>query len=75
MLSKPIQLKAARALLGWDQFRLSKESGVAISTIRRQEHATEFTCTVPIFLKMKDSLEKAGIEFLNHGKPGVRLAS
>ena len=73
MLSKPIQLKAARALLGWDQMRLSKESGVGLATIRRQEHAADFSCTVPILIKMKAALEKAGIEFLNHEKPGVRL--
>ena len=45
----------------------------SIATIRRQEHAADFSCTVPILIKMKAALEKAGIEFLNHEKPGVRL--
>ena len=32
------------------------------------------SCTVPVLVKLQSSLETAGIEFLNHGKPGVRLA-
>jgi len=73
MLNSPIQIRAARALLGWNQLELSAKSGVAIATIRRQESAEEFSCTVAIMHKLQRTLEGAGIEFLNHGRPGVRL--
>ena len=73
MLTTPVQLRAARAMLGWTQDDLAKYSGVAISTIRRMEALATFTCTVPVMQKVQYSLEKAGIEFLNHGQPGVRL--
>lgn len=68
------QLKAARALLGWEQRDLAEAAGVAIGTVRRMEgiegpvrgqHET--------VRKVQQALEAAGIEFLNHGAPGVRL--
>jgi predicted transcriptional regulator len=68
------QLRAARVLLGWEQTELADASGVALGTIRRME-ALEgpIRCNTTTLHKVQGALEKAGIEFLNHGNPGVRL--
>jgi len=68
------QIKAARALLGWEQRMLSEASGVSLPTIKRMElypdrvggHARNVYAVL-------DAFEKAGIEFLNGDAPGVRL--
>ena len=70
------QIKAARALLGWSQADLAKESGVSEPTIARLESldgelgGREMTAE-----KIREALESAGIEFIdeNGGGPGVRL--
>lgn len=68
------QIKAARELLGWSQSDLAKKSKVSQPTIKRLEAAggdvggREDTAE-----KIRSALEKAGIEFLNHGRPGVRM--
>jgi predicted transcriptional regulator len=68
------QLKAARALLGWEQWDLAKKSGVAISTIRRMESFEgEIAARTATLSLVQKAVEKAGIEFLNNGQPGVRL--
>jgi predicted transcriptional regulator len=68
------QLHAAHALLGIDQVELAKRSRVAIGTIRRMElfdgEVGARTSTLSIVTK---ALERAGIEFLNDGQPGVRI--
>jgi predicted transcriptional regulator len=68
------QLKAARALVGWEQTDLAKKSGVAISTVRRMEsfdgEIGARTSTLSLVIR---ALEKAGVEFLNGGQPGVRM--
>ena len=68
------QLKAARALVGWEQTDLARKAGVAISTVRRMEsfqgEIGARTSTLSVVTK---ALERAGIEYLDGGKPGVRL--
>jgi len=68
------QIKAARSLIGWEQQQLARESGVAISTVRRLEgldggigarHRT--------IQKIRKAFESAGIEFIGDPNPGVRL--
>jgi transcriptional regulator with XRE-family HTH domain len=68
------QLRAARALLGWSQQELANSSGVSKPTIARLEletgprggyESTQF--------KLVAAFESAGVEFLNHGHPGVRM--
>jgi len=68
------QLRAARALLGWDQAKLAKSSHVAIGTIRRMEsfNAAINSQTGTLY-KVQIALERGGIEFLNDDRPGVRL--
>ena len=62
------QLRAARALLAWEQTDLCRAAGVSIGTIRRMEsldgpvrgqHET--------VLKVRAALESAGVEFLSGG--------
>jgi hypothetical protein len=68
------QLKAARALVGWEQTDLAAKAGVAISTIRRMESFQgDIGARTSTLALVKKSLEKAGVEFLNDDRPGVRL--
>jgi predicted transcriptional regulator len=67
-------VRAARALLRWEQRDLADKSGVSLPTIKRLEtqpgplgaHATTLSA-------LRKTLEKAGITFENGGSPGVRL--
>ena len=68
------QLRAARALLGMEQIELAKRARVAIGTIRRMESFDEEVGARTWTLsQVQKALEKAGVEFLNDGQPGVRL--
>ena len=68
------QLRAARALIGWDQVKLAKMARVAIGTIRRME---SFEGTIQSYTgtlyKVQVALERGGVDFLNDDRPGVRL--
>jgi hypothetical protein len=67
-------IRAARALLRWEQRDLARASGVSLPTIKRLEvapgilaaHSTTVTA-------IRYALESAGIEFTNGSGPGVRL--
>jgi len=65
--------KAARALLDWNQDKLATESGLAASTIKRLENSGLAKASLENVDKISEALERAGIEFYNHGEPGVRL--
>lgn len=68
------EIKAARALLGWSQDDLADHSGVSAPTIGRLEaEGGEIGGRTDTEQKIRRALEKAGIEFLNGGQPGVRL--
>lgn len=61
-------------LLGWEQIELSKKARVAIGTIRRMESFDgPIGSRTETLRKVMGALERGGIEFLNGGKPGVRL--
>jgi len=69
------QLRAARSLLGLDQEAFAEIAGASINTIRTMEACGAelvggFASTRE---KVREALEAAGIEFLNHGEPGVRM--
>jgi predicted transcriptional regulator len=67
-------IRAARALLGWAQSELSKKSRVALRTIRRMEGFDDaVSARTETLNQVVLALEKAGIEFLDDGSPGVRL--
>ena len=69
-------IRAARALLRWEQTDLAAASSVSLPTIKRLEAkpgimAAHMSTTVAL----RKALEAAGIEFIdeNGGGPGVRL--
>ena len=70
------QIKAARALLGWSQGDLAHHSSISEPTIARLESiGGEISGGPKTVQKIKDALEKAGVEFIeeNGGGLGVRL--
>jgi transcriptional regulator with XRE-family HTH domain len=74
------QLRAARALLGLDQRRLSALAGLSLPTIQRMEASKNLVRgNVDSLTKLSAALEKAGVELLaenaasSGGGRGVRL--
>jgi hypothetical protein len=69
------QIRAARALIGWNAEQLSRSSAVSVRTIRRAELGDDFTSmTTANDLAVRRALEAAGVEFIDNGSgPGVRL--
>jgi transcriptional regulator with XRE-family HTH domain len=74
------QLRAARVLLGIDQRRLAKMSGLSVPTIQRMEASeTMVRGNVDSLVKLLTAIEAAGIELIDEGAPsnaggrGVRL--
>ncbi len=71
------QLRAARALLGLSQGRLAELAGISVPTVKRCETGGTGSSKVSIEtkLKIKSTLEAAGVEFIpeNGGGVGVRL--
>jgi transcriptional regulator with XRE-family HTH domain len=76
MLTTGNQLRAARALVDMDQGTLAKRAGVNINTISAMEKkgAEGLTSGLDKVRAVMAVLEEAGVEFLNHGSPGVRMA-
>jgi predicted transcriptional regulator len=68
------QIRAARALLRWEQKDLAAKSGVSLPTIKRLE-------TIPGELAAKRdtvaaiiaAFKTAGLEFTNGNQPGIRM--
>ena len=77
MLTTGNQLRAARALVDMDQGTLAERAGVNINTIGAMEKrgAQMLTSGLDKVTTVMKALEEAGVEFLNHGNPGVRLKS
>jgi predicted transcriptional regulator len=69
-------IRAARALLRWEQQDLARASSVSLPTIKRLEtQPGMMTAHMSTLVALKKALEGAGIEFIdeNGGGPGVRL--
>lgn len=58
----PIQVRAARALLGWTQKQLAFNAGVSEPFINRLERA-ERLGHVSKLRQLRDALDRAGVEF------------
>lgn len=74
MLVDVRQIRAARALLGWEQQQLAARAGLAVSTIRRIEGldgpiAARFATVESV----RRAFEDAGVEFIGGPAFGVRL--
>ncbi len=72
------QLRAARALLGWNQEQLAEASSVGVATIRRLEaQSGPLRAISDTVWRLQSSLERAGVVFIPESDtqgPGVRLA-
>ncbi|MDW9547748.1 helix-turn-helix transcriptional regulator [Sinorhizobium meliloti] len=75
MLTTGNQLKAARALAGLEQKEVAEKARVNVNTIRNMEAAGagQIAGRAQNVQNVQRVLEQEGIEFLNHGQPGVRL--
>jgi transcriptional regulator with XRE-family HTH domain len=59
-----LQIRAARALLGWSQQRLADEAGVSAITVKRLEGSDEvFQARFETVMKIKTAVETAGVVF------------
>lgn len=76
MLTTGNQLKAARALAEIEQTALAALVGVNVNTIRNMEASGSGAIAgrSQTVQSVQRALEAVGVEFLNHGQPGVRLA-
>jgi predicted transcriptional regulator len=69
-------IRAARALLRWEQRDLSHASSVSLPTVKRLESKPGVMAAhVSTVTALRRALETAGIDFIdeNGGGPGVRL--
>ncbi len=75
----PDQVKAARALLGWNRIRLAASSGTSKYMVITFEQTGR---VAPLYVRteqvdglaaMRAALEAAGVEFTSGEAPGVRL--
>jgi transcriptional regulator with XRE-family HTH domain len=69
----PVQMKMARAALGWGVRELAEKAGVTANTVTRIENGSDAKQST--IAALRTALESAGIEFIaeNGGGPGVRL--
>jgi transcriptional regulator with XRE-family HTH domain len=70
------QLRAARALLRWDQTKLAKAASISVETIKRLERLDGNLSAHSMTLEaIRKAFETAGVIFIeqNGGGPGVRL--
>ncbi|MFM9848448.1 MAG: HGGxSTG domain-containing protein [Hyphomicrobiaceae bacterium] len=70
------QIKAARSLLGWSQDQLARAAGLHPNAVAYWE----LTAAIPVSrhephacARIREALQRAGVEFIGHAKPGVRL--
>ena len=68
---KPIQLRMARAAVGWGVRELAKKASITANTVTRIENGADAKQST--LDKLRRALEAAGIEFTNGDQPGVRL--
>jgi transcriptional regulator with XRE-family HTH domain len=68
---KAIQLRMARAAIGWGVRELAEKAGVTANTVTRIENGADAKQST--INALQRALEAAGIEFTNGDQPGVRL--
>ena len=74
---RPVQIRAARGLVGLSQTELARRAKIGLATLQRIEAAhDELRGNIQTIEKLQKALEAAGIVFIEqddkHG-PGVRL--
>jgi transcriptional regulator with XRE-family HTH domain len=70
---RAIQLRMARAAVGWGVRELAEKAGVTANTVTRIENGADAKQST--MDRLKSALEAAGVEFIdeNGGGPGVRM--
>jgi transcriptional regulator with XRE-family HTH domain len=68
---RAIQLRMARAAIGWGVRELAEKAGVTANTVTRIENGADAKQSTIDALQR--ALEAAGIEFTDGDQPGVRL--
>jgi transcriptional regulator with XRE-family HTH domain len=68
------QVRAARALLRWEQRDLAEASKVSLPSIKRLETAHGTLAAQERTVEaIRAAIDAAGVEFTNDDQPGVRL--
>jgi predicted transcriptional regulator len=68
------QVRAARALIRWEQRDLAATSKVSLPSIKRLETTPgPLAAQARTIEALRSALEAAGVEFTNGDQPGVRL--
>jgi transcriptional regulator with XRE-family HTH domain len=69
------QLRAARALLRWDQPTVAERAGISVETIKRLERMDGILLSTRVgtLESIVRVFRDAGVEFTNGEEPGVKL--
>ena len=68
------QVKAARELLGWNQYELATAAGLSIVTVGRLEAVDgPLGGLEETYSAIVNAFETVGVEFIGGERPGVRL--
>ena len=70
------QIRAARALLGVNQTKLSEWAAISVGTVKQIEAASEIRGAADTLWKIQRALEQAGVEFIGADEtkgPGGQL--
>ena len=68
------QIRAARALLRWEQRQLAQAAGVSVETVKRiEKRPGRVSAQFATVDAIRRAFEAAGVEFTNDDAPGVRL--
>jgi transcriptional regulator with XRE-family HTH domain len=70
---RAVQVKMARAAVGWGVRELAKRAGLTANTVTRIENGADAKQST--MDRLQRALEAAGVEFIdeNGGGPGVRM--
>lgn len=73
----PVQIRAARVLIGMSQVELAERASISVATVKRIEAArAELSGTISTIASIQRALEEAGVIFIDQDQrsgPGVRL--
>jgi transcriptional regulator with XRE-family HTH domain len=69
---KAVQLRMARAAVGWGVRELAERAGITANTVTRIENGADAKQST--MDRLQAALEAAGVEFTNGDQPGVRLS-
>ena len=68
------QTRAALTLLGWTSSTLARRALLTFDDVSKALDRVEIRCLGGLQLgAVRETLEAAGVEFLSHGEPNVRL--